>query len=44
MSTFLSDTEKTAILNEIDDEKSLISVFFHALQKEFTNEFLGKIS
>lgn len=33
MSTFLSDTEKTAILNEIDDEKSLISVFFHALQK-----------
>lgn len=33
MSTFLSDTEKIAILNEIDDEKSLISVFFHALQK-----------
>ena len=33
MSKFLSDTEKTAILNEIDDEKSLISVFFHALQK-----------
>lgn len=33
MSIFLSDTEKTAILNEIDNEKSLISVFFHALQK-----------
>jgi len=33
MSIFLSDTEKIAILNEIDDEKSLISVFFHALQK-----------
>lgn len=33
MSIFLSDTEKTTILNEIDNEKSLISVFFHALQK-----------
>jgi Heparinase II/III-like protein len=33
MSIFLSDTEKTTILNGINDEKSLISVFFHALQK-----------
>ena len=33
MAIFLSDIEKIAILNEIDDEKSLISVFFHALQK-----------
>lgn len=33
MAVFLSDIEKTAILNEINDEKSLISVFFHALQK-----------
>lgn len=33
MAVFLSDIEKTAILNGIIDEKSLISVFFHALQK-----------
>ncbi|WP_394995920.1 heparinase II/III family protein [Emticicia sp.] len=33
MAVFLSDIEKTAILREIDDEKSLISVFFNALQK-----------
>ena len=33
MATFLSDIEKTAILKGIDDENSLISVFFHALQK-----------
>jgi Heparinase II/III-like protein len=33
MPIFLSNTEKTTILNEINNEKSLISVFFHALQK-----------
>ena len=33
MTTFLSDIEKTAILKGIEDKNSLISVFFHALQK-----------
>lgn len=33
MSIFLSNTEKASILNEIDNEKSLISLFFHALQR-----------
>lgn len=33
MAIFLSDTEKAIILSEIDKEKSVISVFFHALQK-----------
>jgi hypothetical protein len=33
MSIFLSDTEKQHILSEIKNEKSLISVFFDALQK-----------
>jgi Heparinase II/III-like protein len=32
MAIFLSDSEKTIILGKIDDENSLISVFFHALQ------------
>lgn len=33
MSIFLSNAEKTAILNEIEVKNSLISMFFHALQK-----------
>lgn len=33
MAIFLSDIEKTAILKGIDDNDSLISVFFQALQK-----------
>jgi hypothetical protein len=33
MAIFLSNNEKEAILSEIKNENSLISVFFHALQK-----------
>jgi Heparinase II/III-like protein len=33
MPIFLSNTEKNAILTEIKNEKSLISIFYHALQK-----------
>jgi hypothetical protein len=33
MAIFLNDTEKNTILSEIKNEKSLISIFYHALQK-----------
>jgi hypothetical protein len=33
MTVFLSDIEKDKILTEIKNEKSLISIFYHALQK-----------
>ena len=41
MAVFLSDIEKTAILSEIDDKKSLISVFFYALQKRVYERVSG---